>query len=206
MKRYCQLFISIIILFASRAKAQEHIQYRIINDTVLMSKERPILRFNIRLTNYSEINLLLYGFRNAFLVAPELDSAQIIRASKMHIGGNRLFLTQDKDRAKIWENISSVHDQDLTGSFQEIRNILVKNSLENLEILNGGYSKEIEVIVDLFDYGPLKRGVYNFYLIYSSGSLTEEVLEGILKQNEAKYNALTFSGYVVSNEATLVIN
>lgn len=205
MKRYDLLFILMLILFVSNAKAQECIKYRIIDDTISTSLDRPILKFAIQLTNLSDTNLLMYGFRNVVLVAPELDSTHIVGAAARDMGGNSLLLAKDGDRAGIWKNINSIHDQDLTGAFQEIRDILIKNSVENLEVLNGGCSKEVEMILDLSDYGPLERGIYTYYLIYSSGSLTEQVLDHVLMEDRAKYKAKLFSGYVISKQATIVI-
>lgn len=187
-------------------QAQPKIEYRIINDTIVVPLIHPILRFNVELINHSETNFLLYGFRNSGIEAPEIDSTLTIDTWLESGSSNGVYIqAQGGKRAKIWPNVNSSHEEDLAGSFQIIRDKLVKKSVEKLEVLNGFASKRIEMVVDLTDCGPLDRGIYNFYLIYSSGLLTEKILGNILKQNEAELKAVAFRGYLISTQGTFVI-
>lgn len=200
------LLTSLVCAIQLDASAQKQIVYKIVDDTVVMSADPPVLRFNVELTNLSGTNLLLYGFRNTIWIEPEMDSSYIIGTYKEDNGGNILLLMRGKERVKIWENINSLHDQDLTGAFQKMHNVLVKNSLEKLEVLNAHSLSNVEMSLDLSNYGPaLTKGVYSFYLIYSSGQLTKQILGSIVTENEAKYKAVTLTGYIVSNQAALVV-
>ena len=115
-------------------------------------------------------------------------------------------LTHDKKRAQIWSNSIIRDDFEFSGEEKSITESLAELYLGSSEILSHSKRKMVPLVIDLSNTGPLGKGEYFFYMIYSSGQLSKNVIgQRKVNEDQKKWRATAFEGYIVSNTVKLII-
>lgn len=169
------------------------IDYRILEKEVKVPIGYPRIVINAEFRNTSELDFLIPGITNMFIMPPTLDFSW--DSEDKDAGGGNLFflLTEHGERVEIWQDIGGNHDD--TTSFAIS---LTKAYVDNLACLLKGEKVIMQMVIDLSKAGPLKVGKYSFYLIYSSGKLASNVVKLNRPTQNACLQGIVFEGYVKS--------
>lgn len=190
--------------YISDTIVKDAIRVEIINDKILIQKSNPQLEFSIKLYNTTEKGFLMYSFGSM----EEAFAEDSVYADDNNTAGNAIFIF-DKQGNQITPEIS------IGGKYHY--NPITLDTLQNVHervrekfISNMVYLKPNSVVEDDLEYTlmnhQLDKGEYEMYLMYYSGkNLSNNVEPTKLREDEEKYNAEVFKGWIKSNVVKLLV-
>lgn len=175
-----------------------------------MDVNNPNFEITATLRNSSKEKFILYAFRRTTVTVSAYDSIFFAELPGRIGAGNALFvLDKDGNRQQIViddcddcdETDKKVYQSDfLANAKEEIKNLY----LETTEVLSKG-SREVNLKI-AFEPNQLKKGEYQFYMIYYCGINIEKIIgDSSVKNNVIKNKVTTFKGWVKSNCIRLIV-
>ena len=216
------LLISLLLIFCSSMnETGGSISYQIIDTEVYLQKANPYFEITVELNNSSNRSFILYGFKR---MTDAILSDSLLCVERPG-AGNSIFITDSLGNIMPEEFTIEMHGDDylqkpvtedsLFSMFKKLRS----EYIDGKEVLKSGQKKQVKLRVNIKSSPPmqqLKPSEYLMYLIYYAGddltqttedspikiSLVDEIA---IKNDEKKYKASVFSGWVRSNKVKLIV-
>lgn len=213
--------ISMLLIFCTIMSETGQIRYSIVDKEIRIKKDSPYFEITVELDNLSDRSFIMYAFKRISDTALS-DSLLCIERPG---AGNAIFISDNEGKRMPEEFIIEMHGDDylknpetedsLYNIFKKIRSEYVGEK----EVLRSGEKKNVKLKIDLKSHpsiDQLASGEYFVYFIYYAGDdLTKPVEESpakaslvdedLIKQDQKKYKASVFKGWVRSNQVKLIV-
>lgn len=210
---YLLLFLPLVSFCSkkgSETSRNDSISFQFREKEIRMDVNNPNFEITATLRNSSKEKFILYAFRRTTVTVSAYDSIFFAELPGRIGAGNALFvLDKDGNRQQIViddcddcdETDKKVYQSDfLANAKEEIKNLY----LETTEVLSKG-SREVNLKI-AFEPNQLKKGEYQFYMIYYCGINIEKIIgDSSVKNNVIKNKVTTFKGWVKSNCIRLIV-
>lgn len=181
------------------------VQIELLQKEIELPYNCRVFKLNIKLKNNGDRKLLLYGVKR-FETAYAGKDWYI---GNDHSFGCALFAFNKKRELiiiKINDPIQRSYFEHQEKKIYPVNMDSIVNTINKNLILLAPYQTVEETLEIPLLKGNLKRGSYDFYILYFNGKyITNIIDESVIEADEKKYNALLFQGYAKSNTIKLTV-
>ena len=189
--------ILVLLLFeGSQAFCQrKQLTYKILNDTFKIDPRDPVIKLELELINESNKDYILYNYYEIDLECPIFKSIQRLNC----VVGNSLYILQGYKRRIGGEPF---HNENI----DDFRHITFDAWAKRTSvILRSNTSIKLIRELNLKSFG-LEPWEYELSLVYYSGRNTKNYFtEEEISDEEKKYGATFFRGWIQSNSVPLIV-
>jgi hypothetical protein len=221
MRSMFVLLISTLLIFCTSMSETGNISYTIEDKEVRIKKDSSYFEITVELSNSSDKNFILYGFKR---ISDTTLSDSLLCVERPG-AGNAIFITDNDGNRMPEEFTYEIHGDDylqspmtedsLNSVFKKIRS----EYMGGKEVLKSGERKRIKLKVNLKSHPSIDHltlGEYLVYFIYYAGDdLTKTIEESpakvslvdesVIKADQKKHKAIVFKGWVRSNQLKLIV-
>ena len=204
-------FIFFILLFCGDKNRRTDIAFKILQTEAHLTRENFTLELAVELTNSTNHNFILYGFKR--IMYPFMDDSTL--CAQRPGAGNAIFITDS-----LGNRMPQEFTLDIAGDYhyqavteETLLNVFAKIRTEYLHgkvMLQAKERKRVILKVDGTLHEPIEQlppGKYLMYFVFYSGNDLKKIVDDtVMEADIKKHDAKVFDGWVKSNTITLRVD